>query len=162
MLFRSFGTRQDSFPVLARIPLSPDTPPDSITLRYSHRLYHFSILVRIVFRTRTDSIIFRYSIDSTIFRYSSGQFSGTRRDSTFSRYSPGFNKFCGTHTDYIIFRYSSGQFSGTRTDSSFSRYSPGSIIFRYSHRFYHFSVLVRTVFRYSHGFHFFPILSRIQ
>ena len=36
-----------------------------------------------------------------------------------------------------------------------------SITFRYSHRLYHFSILVRTVFRYSHRFYFFPVLARI-
>ena len=71
-------------------------------------------------------------------------------------------QFFGTHTDSTIFPYWSGQFFGTRTDSTFSRYSPGSLIFRYSHCFYHFSVLVRTVLRYSHGFHLFLVLARIQ
>ena len=43
-----FGTRQDSFPVLARIPVFPDTPPDSI---------NFAVLTPIIsfFGTRQDS-----------------------------------------------------------------------------------------------------------
>ena len=43
-------------------------------------------------------------------------------------------------------------FPGTRPDST---------IFRYSHWFYHFSKLVRTVFQYWDGFYLFPVLARI-
>ena len=128
-----FGTREDSFSVLARI-------------------LPFLVLARILAFSGPDT-------DSTIFRYSWGQFFGARMDSTFSRYWPGFYRFqvltlilpffgtrrhifsvlarilpfpvlgqilpfSGPDTDSTIFRYSSGQFFGARTDSAFSRYSP--------------------------------------
>ena len=66
-----------------------------------------------------------------IIRYSSGQFSGTRRDSSFSRYSPGFNNFpvltpilpfFGTRQDSFPVLAQIPLFPGTR---------PGSIILRY-------------------------------
>ena len=63
----------------------------------------FFVLVRTVFRHShgfhlllVDARIQQFSgahIESTIFRYWSGQFFGTRTDSSFSRYSPGFNNF---------------------------------------------------------------------
>ena len=38
---------------------------------------------------------------------------------------------------------------------------PDSTIFRYSHRFYPFWILVQTVFLYSNGFYLFPVLTPI-
>ena len=131
-----FGCRQDSFPVFARIPLFPGTGPDSI--------------------------IFRNHTDSTIFRYSSAQFSGSRTESTFSRYSPEFNNFSVLTSILPFFGTRQDSFSVLALIPPFPGTRRNSIIFRYSHRFYHFSVLVRTIFRYSHGFHFFPVLARIQ
>ena len=55
-------------------------------VRYSHGFYLFPVLARILPFSGPDT-------DSTIFGYSSGQFFGTRPDSTFSRYSPGFYRF---------------------------------------------------------------------
>ena len=85
------------------------TRPDSTFSRYSPGFYRFQLLTLILpfFGTRRHSfsvlarilpflvlaMILGFSgidIDSTIFRYSWGQFVGTRTDSTFSRYSPGF------------------------------------------------------------------------
>ena len=150
------------------------------TLFRSQGFYLFPVLARILSFSGTDS-------DSTIFRYSFGQFFGTRRDSTFSRYSPGFYHFPvltlilpffgtrsdsfsvlarilpfpGTDPDSAIFRYWFGQFFDNRTDSSLSRYSPGFYHFLVLTLILHFSVLVRTVFRYAQGFYLFPVLARI-
>ena len=52
-----------------------------------------------------------------------------------------------------------GEFFHTRTDSTFPSTSPDSTIFRYSHRFDLFRVLVGSVFPYSHRFYlseYFP------
>ena len=157
--------------------------------RYSHGLYRFPVLARILAFSGPDT-------DSTIFRCSWGQLFGTRMDSTFSRYSPGSTvfryrhlfyhfsvlvgtvfrysqgfylfpvlarilSFSGTDADSTIFRYSFGQFFCTRRDSTFSRYSPGFYHFWYSHRFNPFPVLVGTIFGHSHGFYLFPVLARI-
>ena len=99
--------------------------------------------------------------DSTAFWYSSGEFFDNRTDSTFSRYWPGFSHFSIlTHIRPI---------SDTRRDSfstlarilSFLGTHPDSPIFRYSHRFDPFSVLVGTVFRHSYGFYLFPVITQI-
>ena len=96
------------------------------------------------------------------FSYWSGQFFGTRTDSTFCWSSPGFNNFLALTLILPFFSYWSWQFFGTRTDSTFCRYSPG---------FNNFLVLTLIVpffrtgpdgFRYLHGFHIFPVLARIQ
>ena len=88
-------------------------------------------------------------------------------------------QFLRTPTDSTLFRYSPRQFFSSHTDSTFTWYSPDSIIFRYSHGFYHFSVLARIVsfpgtrpdstffgylpgfyqFRYSHWLYPFPVLT---
>ena len=60
-------TRLDSFSVLARIQPFPGNRPNSTILRYSHRFDPFPVLV--------------------------GKFFDTCKDSTFSRYSPGFCHF---------------------------------------------------------------------
>ena len=52
-------------------------------VRYSHGFYLFPVLARIILFSDPDT-------DSTIFGFSSGQFFGTRPNSTFSWYSPGF------------------------------------------------------------------------
>ena len=108
------------------------------------------------------------------------KFSCTRRDSTFSRYSPGFYHFS------VLTQIR--PFSGTRRESfsilarilPFPGPRPYSTIFRYSHRFDLFSVLhlegfsifARILifrdtrpdscnFQYSHRFDPFPVLTRI-
>ena len=173
------GTRRDSFSTLARILAFPGIGPDSTifgthtdsilfwcSLRqffdtrtdstfswYSHGFYHFSALTQIrpFFGTRRDS------------------FFDTRTDSTFSRSSPGFYHF-SVHTQIR-------PFFGTRRDSftilerilHFPGTRPDSVIFRYSHRFDPFSVLVGTFFDtrtdstfawYSPGFYHFLELTQ--
>ena len=54
--------------------------------RYSHGFYLFPVLARILPFSGIDT-------DSTLFRVCSGQFFGTRTDSTFSRYWPGLYHF---------------------------------------------------------------------
>ena len=93
--------------------------------------------------------------------YSSGRFFDTRRDSTFSRYSPGFHHFS------VLTQIR--PFSGSRRDRfskvarilSFPGTRPNSTVFQYLHRFNPFPVLAGTVFRYSHGFYLFPVLAHI-
>ena len=60
--------------------------------------------------------------------------------------------FVGTGPDSFSALARIAPFVGTRPDSA---------MFRYTHSFYHFCVLVRTVFRYSHGCHLLPVLARI-
>ena len=116
--------------------------------------YLFPVLARI-------PPFFGAHTDSTLFRCSPGQFFDTRRDSTFSRYWPEFIHF----SVLTLIR----PFSGTRRDSFsilvlillFPSTRPYSTIFRYSHRFDCFPVLVGKFFRYSLGFYLFPVLARI-
>ena len=68
-------SRRESFSILARILRFPGTRPDSTNFRYSHRFDHFPELV------------------GNIFRYSPRKVFDTRKDSTVSRYSPGFYQF---------------------------------------------------------------------
>ena len=111
--------------------------------------------------TRPHSTIFLYShwfdpfpvLSGTVYRYSHGF--------SFSLYSPIFYHF-------LVLTYIR-PFIGTRRDSLqilagilfFPRTCPDSTIFRYSHRFDPFPVLVGTVFRYSKGFYLFPVLAPI-
>ena len=123
--------------------------------RYSHGFHLFLVLARIQQFSGAHT-------DSTIFAYWSGQFFGTRTDSTFCRYSHGFSNV-PVHTHILpFFPYWFEQFFGTRTDSTFYRYSPGFHNFPMLTLILPFSVLVRTSLRYSHGFHLLPILARIQ
>ena len=55
-----FGTRPDSFSILARILLFSSTRPDFTIFRYSHWLDLFSVLARIVFRYSHGFSFFRY------------------------------------------------------------------------------------------------------
>ena len=96
-----FRTRPDRFSVRARIPPFAYTGPDSTIFRHSHSFYLFSELVRTVFRYSHGfhllpilARIQQFSgtpTYSTIFPNWSGQFFGTRTDSTFCRYWPRFN-----------------------------------------------------------------------
>ena len=90
-----FGTRSDSYSILARILPLPSSRPDSIIFSSSHWFYHFSIL------TGKD------------FCYSHGSYPFP----VLSRIRP----FSGTHTDSTIFRYSFGQLFDTRSNSTFTR-----------------------------------------
>ena len=166
-----FGTRRESFSILAKILPFRGTRPDSTNFRHSHRCDPFSVPAGKVFDTRKDSTFSRYwpgfyqfSVLTQIrpfFRYSSGPFFDTRTNSTFSRYSPGFFHFS------ILTQIR--PFSGTRRESfsilprilPFHGTRPNSTNFRYSHRFDRFSVLVGKVFRHSQGFYLFPVLSWI-
>ena len=113
----------------------------------------FFVLVRTVFRYSPGFHLFpvlarihQFSgahIDSTIFLYWSGQFFGTRTDSTFSRHSPGFNNFMVLTLILpffvlvrTVFRHSHGfhllqvvariqQFCGAHTDSTIFLYWSG-------------------------------------
>ena len=100
-----FGTRWDSYSILARI----------LPLPYS----------------RPDSIIFCPHTDSAISRYSPRKFFHTRRYYTPSWYSPGFDHFSVLKVILIFFGTRSHSFSilarilpfaGTRPDSTFFRY----------------------------------------
>ena len=97
-----------------------------------------------------------------IFPYWSGQFFGTRTDSTFCRYSPGLNNFLVLTLILQFFRTGPDSFSALARIPPFANTRLDSTMFRYSHSFCHFSVLVWTVFRYSHGIHRFRVLDRIQ
>ena len=129
-----FGTRLDSFSVLARIlpfrvlALIPPISVLTLTLPFSGtRLDNFSIVARILhfFGTRPNSTIFTYShgfypfpvLPRTVFQYSHKFYLFP----ILARILP----FFGTHTDSTPFRYLPRQFFGTRMDSTFSRYSPG-------------------------------------
>ena len=158
-------TRPDSFSVHARILRFPSTRPNSTNFRYSHCFYPFPKLVWKVFQYWHGFFLFPVlapslpfsgtHTDSTLFRNSSGQF-----------FNSGTNSTCSpTRPNITIFRNSSREFFNSGTDSTFCLYSPGfyhlliltqilpfsdtrpdSTIFRYSHWFYLFSKLVRTVF----------------
>ena len=130
--------------------------------------------------------IFRYSHGLYLFWYSPAKFFENRRDSSSSRYSPGFYHFVGTHTDSTFFRYSPGQFFDTRTDSTIfsTRHDSFSILALIlpfpdsrtdstfsSTRLDSFSILAlilpfpdsrpdSTIFQYSHRFDPFPVLTR--
>ena len=89
---------------------------------------------------------------------------------TVLRYSHGFHllpvlariqQFSGTHTDSTIFSTRPDSFSALVRIAPFAGSRPDSAMFRYTHSFYHFSILVRTVFRYSHGCHLLPVPARI-
>ena len=99
--------------------------------------------------------------DSTIFRYSVGQFFGTRTDSPFSRYSPGFNHFAVLKLILPFFGTRPSSFFVLAWILPFLGTRPNSIIFRYSKLFDPFLVIAGTVFRYSHGFYLFLVLARI-
>ena len=95
-----FGTHPNRFSILARILPFTDSRPDSTIFRYSDRFHPLLVLAGTVFRYSYGFYLFPVLApilsfsgtdrDSSIFRYSFGQFFGTRTDSTFSRYSPGF------------------------------------------------------------------------
>ena len=141
---------------LARILPFPFTRPDSIIFRYSHRFDPFPVLVGTVFGYSHEFSLFPVHprilsffgtpTDSTIFRYSWGQLLVTRTDYTFSLYMLGFYPF-------LVLPHIRS-FSGTRADRfwllarilPFHGTLPDSTIFRYSHRFDHFQVLVGKVF----------------
>ncbi|KAL6327002.1 hypothetical protein AAG906_012686 [Vitis piasezkii] len=94
--------------------------------------------------------------DSTLLVLSWGGF-GYSPDSTFSQVFSRIPTFFGTHTDSTLFRYSSGQFFDTQMDSTFSG-TLDSNIFRYSHRFDLFPVLVGKVFDTFGRFYLFRCL----
>ena len=95
-------------------------------------------------------------------------FPGTLPDSIIFRYSHIFDLFpvlVGTVFRYshglYLFWYSLEHFFDTQKDLPLPGNLPDSTIFRYSHRFDTFPILVGTVFRYSQGFYLFPVLARI-
>ena len=124
-----------------------------IVFQYSHRLYLFPVLARILpfFVTHTYSTLFRYSPGQFFDTRTDSTFFGTRTDTTFSRYSLGFDHFsvpsliqpfsgilpdsCSilarilpffvTHTNSTLFGYSPELFFNTHRNSTFSRYSHG-------------------------------------
>ena len=114
--FYLLGTSSDpTFPVLTRIPPFPVLA----------RILPFPILTRIS--------PFRYSPGFYLFQYSLGfLFSGTRPDSTISRYSPG-------------------PFFGTRSDSTFSAFA-GILPFPVLTRIQPFTVLAWTFLQSLPGF----------
>ena len=147
-----FGTHTDS----TLFGYSPgqffDTRTDSIFSRYSPGFYHFSVHTQIrhfsVNRgdsfsilvpilafpdTRPDCTIFRYSHRFDLFRYSWGQLLVTRTDSTFSRYSPGFNHFPVLTLILPFFETLPDSFLVLALILPFPGTRPDSTIFRYSH-----------------------------
>ena len=140
-------------------------PPRSTLFPYTtlfRSFYHFSVLVRTVFRYSQGFYLFPVlarilsfsgtDADSTIFRHSFGQCFGTRRDSTFSRYSPGFYHF--PILPPIL------PFSDTRPDC-FSIVSQILPFPRYSPRFYHFSGLTLILPFFDTRSDSFSVLARI-
>ena len=117
-----------------------------IVFRYSYGFYLFPVLVRILpfFGTHTDSTLLRYLL---------GQFLDTRTDSTFSLYSPGFYHFSVLTLIRPFSRTCRDTFSTLARILPFPGTDPNYAIFRYSHIFDPFSVLLETVFRYSYGFY---------
>ena len=105
--------------------------PNFTIFLYTHRFYHFSLLVRTVFRYSLEFYLYPVvariqqflgtHTGSTIFLNWSGQFFGTRTDSSFRRKSPGFNNFSVLTLILPFCRTGFGQFFGTRTDSKFYR-----------------------------------------
>ena len=130
-----FRNRRDRFSILARVLTFPGTLPDSTIFRYSHWFDPFPVLVR------------------TIFRYSNGfyLFPVLARILLFSVLTLS-RPFFGNSWDNFSIPSRILPFPGTLPDTT---------IFRDSHWFDPFPVLVRTIFRYSHGFYLFPVLARI-
>ena len=148
--------------------------------RCSHGCYLFPVLAQILVFSDPDT-------DSTIFCYSSGKFFGTRPDSTFSRYSPGYYRFqlltlilpfFGTRGNsfsvlarilpfLVLARILA--FSGTDTDSTIFPYSWGlffgtrtdSTFSRYSPGFYRFQLLTLILPFFGTRRHSFSLLARI-
>ena len=123
---------------------------DSIFSRYSLRFSHFPVLTLILpfFGTRLDNFsvlarILPYPVlarilpfsgtdpNSTIFWYSFAQFFGTRIDSTFSRYSPGFHHFPVLTLILPFFGTRSYSFSVIARILYFPGTRPDSFIFRF-------------------------------
>ena len=125
------GTRGESFWILVRIVPFHGTRLDSTIFRYSHRFDRFPLPVRTVFG---------YSHEFYIFLYSSACYN-------FS-VLPQIRPFSGIGLESLLTLARILPFPGTRPDST---------IFRYSHRFDPFPVLVGTVLEYSHGFYLFPV-----
>ena len=123
------------FSIFARILPFPSILPDSTIFQYSHWFDHFPVLVR------------------TIFWYSHGfyLFLVLARILSFLVLTLIRPFFCNRRDSFSILARIL-PFPGTL---------PNSTIFRYSHWFDPFPVLVRTIFRYSHGFYLFPVLARI-
>ena len=130
-----FGTRTDStfcrywpgfnnFPALTLILPFFRTGPDSF--RYSHGFHLLPILARIQQFSGTP-------IHSTIFPNWFGQFFGTRTDSTFCRYWPGFNNFPVLALILPFFRTGPDSFSVLARIAPFAYTGPDSTIFRHSH-----------------------------
>ena len=170
-------THQNSFSILARIQLFPGIHPDSAIFWYSHWLDPFPVLTRTgfgywhgfyFFLVLTRILpFFCTRIDWTLFRYSPEQFFDNRRDSSFSRYSHGFESFSvltliahfsGSHPNsssilariyFFLVLTQILPFFGTHIDWTLFRYSPEQFFdtrrdfcfSRYSHEFDHFSVL---------------------
>ena len=82
-------------------------------------------------------------------------------DSNFSPYLPGFYHFLVITLIRPFFCNRRDRFTILARILPFPSNLPDSTIFRYSHTFDPFPVLVRTIFRYSHGFYLFPVLNRI-
>ena len=99
--------------------------------------------------------------NSTLFRYSQGQVFITGMDITFFGNSHGFYLFSVLTLIQPISDIRWDKFWILARILHFSDTRPDAFIFRYSHSFDHFPVLVRTIFRYSHGFYLFPILAQI-
>ena len=75
------------------------------------------------------------------------QFFGTRTDSTFSRYSPGFYNFPVLTLILPFSEIRQDSFSIVAQILPFLGTHADFTIFLYSHSFYHFAILVRTVFQ---------------
>ena len=167
--------RPDCFSKVAWILPFTGTRPDSTIFQYSHWFYPFRKLVRTVFQRCHGFFLFSVlaqilpflevtlilsfygtHTDSTIFRNSSGQFFKSGMDSSFSQHSPGFDHFSVFTLILPFSETRSNSFSkvqrilpflGTRTNSTIFGSHTNSTLLRYSHWFYHFSMLVRTVFQ---------------
>ena len=138
-----FGTRSDSYSILARILPLPGSRPDTIYFRSSHWFNPFLVLAGTVFRyshvfylfpvVSQIRLFFGTHTDSSLFRYSTGQFFNTRMDTSFSWYSPGFYYFSVLTLIRRFFCNRRESFSILARILPFPRTCPKTTIFRYSH-----------------------------
>ena len=140
--------------------------------RCSHKLYHSPVLarIRLFFGTQTDSTIFRYLFGKLFDTRTDSTIVVTRLDYTLSWYTLGFKHFPILKLILPFFGTLSDSYSILARILPLPSSRPDSIIFWYSHWFYHFSILAWKVFVtftdytlswYSPGFDHFPVLKLI-
>ena len=131
----------DSFSAHARIPTFAGTRPDSAMFRYSHSFYHFSVLVRTVFRHSHGfhlllvvagfNNFLALTLNLPFFGTGPDSFSALARIPPFAGSRP-IQQFCGAHTDSTIFRTGPDSFSALARIPPFAGSRPDSTIDRKS------------------------------